>query len=167
MPIARSILSRPWHYIVVLGASLGTGFWRFPRQYDLDSARQPRNKERETRSARMGSSIVMETFDSYPGAGMGMASGEDELELNEGIEKKLVVWCCSKWKSALSESGSLCFMFREPYGKGRWDQLCPARSIILQALHKLSFRRQPPWDFLNNKFEPSSVNSPQPDSSIQ
>lgn len=167
MPIARSILSRPWHYIVVLGASLGTGFWRFPRQYDLDSARQPRNKERETRSARMGSSIAMETFDSYPGAGMGMASGEDELELNEGIEKKLVVWCCSKWKSALSESGSLCFMFREPYGKGRWDQLCPARSIILQALHKLSFRRQPPWDFLNNKFEPSSVNSPQPDSSIQ
>lgn len=42
----------------MLGASLGTGFWRFPRQYDLESTRQPGNKGRETRPARMDSSIA-------------------------------------------------------------------------------------------------------------
>lgn len=75
MPIARSILSRPWHYIVMLGASLGTGFWRFPRRYDLDSARQPRNKERETRSARTGSSIAVKAFDPYSGMASGLRRG--------------------------------------------------------------------------------------------
>lgn len=35
-------------------------------------------------------------------------------------------------------------------GKARWEPR-QHRSITLQALHRLSFRRQPLWDFLNNK----------------
>jgi hypothetical protein len=76
-----------------------------PGQYDLDSARQPRNKERETRSARVNSSIA--DCDKN----LRLLSDRVWRQERMRLEKKQVVWCCSKWKSALSELGSLCFMF--------------------------------------------------------
>jgi hypothetical protein len=74
------------------------------------------------------------------------------------LAKKHVVWCCSKWKSALSESGSLCFMFsRTASGRrflrpswlpaqcpGQHDRSsCRLAQAVLQASTPLGFFSTP------------------------
>lgn len=73
-----------------------------------------------------------------------------ELDGGWGMEKKLAVWCCSKWKSAPAEPGSLCFMFRKREGQVGAPPTHDRSSC--RPCTSCPSRRQPLWDFLNNKY---------------
>lgn len=86
MPIARSISSRPWHYIVNVGRQFGYRFLALPQAIRRTALvnQGTRSRKQDPQEWTPALRMSVKAFDSYSG----MASGEDEVVVEWGDGEK-------------------------------------------------------------------------------